>query len=135
MALRHPIVSNVTDSFPQDLRMSKTNRQILIADMTHGKLTAEHFKLIESPLPVPGEQQVLLRIRYLVIDAAMRAWMLGPTYRAALKAGEVMAGAALAVVVESRTPGFAVGDLVFTDDAGCQEYVALGTEKLRKLER
>jgi NADPH-dependent curcumin reductase CurA len=115
--------------------MTQLNKQVLIADLPKGKLGLEHFRLAESPMPVPGADEVLLRIRYIVIDAAMRAWMLGPTYRAALKAGEVMAGAALAEVIDSRSPEFKAGDLVYTDDAGCQEYVSLAAAKLRKLDR
>ena len=112
--------------------MTNVNRQILIAELPKGKLAPEHFKLIESAMPSLGADQVLLRIRYLVIDAAMRAWMAGPTYRAALKAGEVMAGAALAEVIDSNAPEFKVGDLVYTNDAGCQEYVALPASSLSK---
>jgi NADPH-dependent curcumin reductase CurA len=115
--------------------MADINRQVLIAELPKGKLAPEHFKLVESPRPTPGPDQVLLRIRYIVIDAAMRAWMLGPTYRAALRAGEVMAGAALAEVMDSRAPGFSAGDLVYTDDAGCQEYAAVAAARLTKLER
>jgi NADPH-dependent curcumin reductase CurA len=113
--------------------MTRINRQVLIAELPKGKLSTEHFKLVESAIPAPGTGQVLLRIRYIAVDAAMRAWMLGPTYRAALNAGDVMAGAALAEVIDSNVAGFAPGDLVYTDAAGCQEYVALDAAKLRKL--
>jgi NADPH-dependent curcumin reductase CurA len=115
--------------------MTQLNKQVLIANLPKGKLALEHFSFAESPMPVPGESEVLLKIRYIVIDAAMRAWMLGPTYRAALKAGEIMAGAALVEVIESRAPEFKAGDLAYTDEAGCQEYVALAAGKLRKLDR
>ena len=113
--------------------MSTMNRQILIAEIPKGKLETRHFQLIETTRPVPAPEEVLLRVRYIMIDAAMRAWMLGPTYRAALTAGQVMAGAALAEIVESRAAGFVQGDLVYTDEAGCQEYVTLPAAKLRKL--
>lgn len=115
--------------------MTQMNRQILIAELPKGNLATGHFRLVESPLPAPEAGQVLLRIRYLGIDAAMRAWMLGPSYRAALKAGEVMAGAALAEVIDSRAPQFKAGDLVYTDDAGCQDYAVVGVARLMKLER
>lgn len=99
--------------------VSNDNRQVLIAEIPGGKLTAAHFKLVEAPRPASVDGEVLLRVRYIVIDAAMRAWMLGPTYRAALTPGQVMAGAAVAEVIESRATGYDVGDLVYTDDAGC----------------
>jgi NADPH-dependent curcumin reductase CurA len=44
----------------------------------------------------------------------------------------VMAGGALAEVVESRAPGFAPGDLVFAD-TGWQDYAALPAKHLQKL--
>jgi NADPH-dependent curcumin reductase CurA len=113
--------------------MTNSNREILIAELPTGRLGLEHFRIAEAPMPVPGDGEVLLRVRYGMIDAAMRAWMLGPTYRAALKAGDVMAGAALCEVMESRVPGFTRGDFVYTDDAGWREYVVLPQARLTRL--
>jgi NADPH-dependent curcumin reductase CurA len=112
--------------------MAETNRQFLIAELPKGKLGPEHFRLTEAPLVAPADGQVLVRARYFALDAAMRAWMLGPTYRAALTAGQMMAGTAMAEVVESRAPGFAVGDLVF-GETGWQEYATLPAQQLTKL--
>ena len=75
---------------------------------------------------------MLLRVRYISLDAANRAWMHGATYRSAVEAGTVMAGGALAEVVESRAEGFAAGDLVFAD-TGWQDYAALPARALVKL--
>src|SRR5580658_5240103 len=113
--------------------MQPINRQILIAELPKGKLALDHFRLVETPMPVPDEGEVLLRNRYLVIEPAMRAWMLGASYRAALTAGQVMASTALAEVLESRSAGFETGDLVYASDAGCQAYVALPAASLRRL--
>jgi NADPH-dependent curcumin reductase CurA len=113
------------------------NRQILLVETPRGKLGPQHFRLIESDMPVPQEGELLLRVRYLSLDAANRAWMQGATYRSAIEAGSVMAGGALAEVVESRDPGFLAGDLVFAD-TGWQEYAAIPARhvlsKLPKLE-
>ena len=46
-------------------------------------------------------------------DAANRAWMQGTTYRAAVKAGDIMAGYSLGEVLESGDPKLKQGDLVF----------------------
>jgi NADPH-dependent curcumin reductase CurA len=113
--------------------MQATNRRIVIAELPKGKLAPEHFRLIEALAPVPGESEILLRVRYIMIDAAMRAWMQGPTYRGVLQPGDVMAAAALMEVIESRVDGFAPGDLAYADDAGCQEYAVLPASQLRKL--
>jgi NADPH-dependent curcumin reductase CurA len=112
--------------------MSQKNRQFVLDQLPKGKLGTEHFRLTEAPIPSPGEGEVLLRARYVSLDAANRAWMLGPTYRAALKAGDVMAGGAVAEVVESRSSGFKPGDLVF-GDSGWREYAVLPASVLMKV--
>jgi NADPH-dependent curcumin reductase CurA len=108
------------------------NRQFLIDHLPKGKLGADAFRLGEGLMPAPNEGEVLLRTRYVSLDAANRAWMWGATYRSALKAGDVMAGGALAEVIESRAPNLKPGDLVFAD-TGWQDYAALPAKSLQKL--
>ena len=109
-----------------------TNRQFVIDHLPKGKLGPEVFKLGEGPMPTAKDGEVLLRSRYISLDAANRAWMWGATYRSAVKQGDVMAGGALAEVIESRDPGFKPGDLVFAD-TGWQDYAALPAKHLQKL--
>ena len=111
-----------------------TNRQILLVETPKGKLGPEHFRLQEAAMPAAQEGDLLLKVRLISLDAANRAWMQGATYREAVGAGSVMAGGAVAEVVESRAPGFASGDLVFAD-TGWQEYVALPARKVLKVPR
>ena len=108
-----------------------TNRQIQLASLPTGKLGPEHFQLADAPLPQPADGEVLLQVKLISLDAANRAWMQGATYRAALAAGQVMAGGSISAVVESRAPGFAPGDLVFAD-TGWQQYAALPARLLTK---
>ena len=75
------------------------NRQIVLEQLPQGPLNTGHFRLVEAERPAPQDGEVLLRTRYISLDAANRAWMQGATYRAALNAGQVMAGGALAEVV------------------------------------
>jgi len=115
--------------------MSETvNRQILLVEKPSGKLGPEHFKLTSAARPTPGDGEVLLKVRYISLDAANRAWMHGATYRSAVEANTVMAGGAIAEVVESKTPGFAAGDIVFAD-TGWQDYAVLAAKQLTKLPR
>jgi NADPH-dependent curcumin reductase CurA len=115
--------------------MSETvNRQILLAEKPSGKLGPEHFKLTSSPRPTPQDGEVLLKVRYISLDAANRAWMHGATYRSAVEANTVMAGGGIAEVVDSRAQGFAPGDIVFAD-TGWQDYAALPAKHLAKLPR
>jgi NADPH-dependent curcumin reductase CurA len=112
--------------------MAPTNRQIVIEQLPQGKLAPEHFSLRELPVPVPADGEVLVRTRYVSLDAANRAWMQGATYRSALKVGQVMAGGALAEVAESRAGNLSHGDLVFAD-TGWQDYAVLPARQLTKM--
>ena len=115
--------------------MSSTmNRQVLLTESPAGKLGVGHFRLNEAIMPVAGDGEVLVRVRYLSLDAANRAWIQGATYRAAIQSGSVMAGRALAEIVESKAPGFATGDLVL-GETGWQEYAVLPASGLQKLPR
>src|SRR5229473_2149473 len=100
------------------------NRQVLLVEKPTGKLGPEHFKISKAAIPEPGEGEVLLRVRYISLDAANRAWMHGATYRAAVEANTVMAGGGIADVVSSKAPGLAPGDIVF-GDTGWQDYAGL----------
>jgi NADPH-dependent curcumin reductase CurA len=110
-----------------------TNRQIVLDRLPQSdRLAPEHFALSAGERPTAGEGEVLLKTRYISLDAANRAWMQGATYRAALAPGQVMAGGGLAEVVESRVPHLKPGDLVFAD-TGWQEYAALPGTHLKAL--
>lgn len=110
-----------------------TNRQIVLDRLPGGeRLGPEHFALRHGERPTPGEGEVLLKTRYISLDAANRAWMQGATYRSALQGGQVMAGGGLSEVVESRVSHLKPGDLVFAD-AGWQEYATLPGKHLAKL--
>ena len=69
---------------------NNVNRQILLVEKPTGKLGPEHFRLVEAEVPEPKDGEALLRVRYISLDAANRAWMHGATYRAALENNAVM---------------------------------------------
>ena len=108
------------------------NRQILLVEKPTGKLSPQNFKMTEAAMPEAQDGEVLLRVRYISLDAANRAWMHGATYRSAVEANSVMAGGAVAEVVTSKAPGFAPGDLVF-GDTGWQDYAAVKAKTLVKV--
>ncbi len=114
--------------------MPAINRQIQLAAIPREKLGPEHFKLAQGPMPQAAPGELLLRVLMISLDAANRAWMQGATYRSALESGQVMAGGALAEVIESQAQGFAPGDLVFAD-TGWQEFAAVPATRARKLQR
>jgi NADPH-dependent curcumin reductase CurA len=113
--------------------MPDANRQIVLDRLPGAeKLEPGHFRLTESAAPEPGDGEVLVRTRYISLDAANRAWMQGATYRSALESGQVMAGGALAEVVDSRAGHLKSGDLVWAD-TGWQDYAVLPGKRLSKL--
>src|ERR1700720_1361459 len=112
----------------------KVNRQVLLVEKPAGKLGPEHFKISKAAIPKPSDGEVLVRVRYISLDAANRAWMHGATYRAAVEPNAVMAGGSIAEVIESKAPGFAPGDLVFSD-TGWQDYAVLPGKQLAKVPR
>src|SRR5579872_897040 len=112
--------------------MAERNRQIILAELPQGQLTPASFRLAETGAPSPADGEVLLRTRYISLDAANRAWMQGATYRSALESGQVMAGGALAEVAESRADGFAPGDLVWAE-TGWQDYAVVPARHLTRL--
>lgn len=111
---------------------ASVNRQILLVEKPAGKLGPEHFKLTNAAIPEPKEGEALLRVRFISLDAANRAWMHGATYRSAVEANTVMAGGGIAEVVTSKAPGLAAGDLVF-GDTGWQDYAAVPAKHLTRM--
>ena len=110
--------------------MSK-NRQWLYAKQPTGKIGKDTFQWAEAAMPAAREGEVLVKTRMLSLDPANRAWMMGKTYRSALEPGQVMAGFAIAEVVESKAGGFAAGDIV-EGHVGWQDYAALPAHELTK---
>src|ERR1700742_3305418 len=110
------------------------NRQVLLVEKPTGKLAPQHFSMKEGVVPEPQDGEALLRVRYISLDAANRAWMHGATYRAAVEANTVMAGGGIAEVVASKAPGLAPGDLVF-GDTGWQDYAAVPAKHLTKMSK
>lgn len=100
------------------------NRQFVIDRLPTETLTADCFRVVEGEIPRPRAGEVLLRTRYISLDAANRAWMMGATYRDALIAGDIMSGLGLAEVVDANgAPDLEAGDFVLTD-TGWQDFAA-----------
>src|SRR6266404_4842656 len=116
----------------ENIASGTINRQILLAEKPTGKLGPEHFKMRTGALPEPKDGEALLRVRYISLDAANRAWMHGATYRAAVEPNTVMAGGGIAEVVSSKAPGLAPGDIVF-GDTGWQDYAAVPAKHLNRM--
>jgi NADPH-dependent curcumin reductase CurA len=72
-----------------------------------------NFELREEPVPALTDGEFLVRNLYLSLDPAMRGWMSDvPSYMPPVGIGEVMRGACVARVTESRHPGYQPGETV-----------------------
>jgi len=109
------------------------NRQIVLAARPVGVPRPEDFTQVESPIPQPGEGQVLLRHSHLGLAPAARLRMgEGASYREPMALGEVVYGQAIGRVLESRHPAWRVGDTAMSLGGGWQDYsVASGSNLAR----
>ncbi|MDD5564221.1 MAG: NADP-dependent oxidoreductase [Thermoanaerobaculaceae bacterium] len=114
--------------------MAKVNRQITLAARPVGFPKVSDFHLVYSPVPSPGEGEVLVRSVYLSLDPYMRGRMnAAESYARPVAIGEVMTGGAVASVVESRHADFFAGDFV-EGMLGWQEYAIAHGRELRKID-
>jgi NADPH-dependent curcumin reductase len=95
---------------------------------------AADWSIADEPKPAAGEGQFVVQVDYLSIDPAMRTWMnAGRSYVPAVEIGEVMRALGVGRVVESRHPGFSVGDDV-SGVFGVQRYVLSNGAEVNKLD-
>jgi NADPH-dependent curcumin reductase CurA len=88
-------------------------RQIILASRPSGWPTVENFALTETELPELGEDQIRVRNLFMSVDPYMRGRMNDTkSYVPPFRLGEPLQGGAIGEVTESRSPGFAPGDLV-----------------------
>ena len=105
--------------------MTGTNRQLLLRERPTGEVGVEHFELVETPIPEPGDGEVLLRTGWLSFDPAQRGRLNDVrSYVPPVALGAVMEGDGIGEVVASKAPGFEVGQLVHAQ-VGWQDYAVV----------
>jgi NADPH-dependent curcumin reductase len=113
--------------------VTEQNLQILLASRPVGRPSPDNFEFVQTPIPSPGEGQVLLKIWYLSLDPYMRGRMsAAKSYAASVEIGQVMEGGTVAEVLESRHPDYAAGDMVLSYSGWQAHALSDGTD-LRKL--
>ena len=109
-------------------------RQIVLASRPSGWPTAENFAFTEVPRPELADGQVRVRNLFMSVDPYMRGRMNdAKSYVPPFKVGEPLEGAAIGEVVESRSSGLAVGDLVM-HMSGWRDEAVLDVKHAQKLE-
>lgn len=109
------------------------NQQWRIARRPEGNVVPEDFEYREEPIPVPGDNEFLLKTLYLNLAPVMRMFMSGESAagETPLQIGDIIHGRAIAEVIASNHPDFSVGDIV-QGQTGWQTYkVSKGTAQER----
>ena len=110
------------------------NKQVRLAARPEGLPKDSDWSFDETPVPEPGEGEVLVKISHISLDPAMRAWMNeGATYVDDVKVGEVMRAGAVGHVVKSNAPELVEGDAV-QGVLGVQEYAVAKAKELVKVD-
>jgi len=100
------------------------NRQWKLVRRPVGDIAEGDLALVESPVPVLGPGQILVRNIYLSLDPTNRIWMSDmDQYMPPVEIGDVMRGGTVGVVEQSNNPAFKPGDIVQPMDLGWQDYV------------
>ena len=109
------------------------NRQITLAARPKGFPVPEDFKLVETPIPEPGEGEVLSRTLFMSVDPYMRGRMNDrASYAANVQIVDAMVGGTVGEVIASNDPNFEVGDIVQAQ-IGWQDYGVSKGSNLRKV--
>lgn len=89
------------------------NRRFTLARRPVGRPSEADFALVEEPLAPLAEGQFRIRNRYASLDPAIRGWLDDrESYMPPVPLGAAVRASTVGEVVESRNPGFAVGDWV-----------------------
>ncbi|MFI7003766.1 NADP-dependent oxidoreductase [Nocardia sp. NPDC050175] len=105
--------------------LPQISREIQLAARPTGAPTAEHFALVENPIPALADGQVLVRNTWMSVDPYMRGRMDDrPSYIAPFQVGAALEGSAVGEVIASTAADIAVGSTV-THFAGWREYAVL----------
>lgn len=114
--------------------MTTINRQWTLAERPTGEFDENTFKLLETPIPEPGDGEFLVRNIWLSVDPYMRGRMnAGKSYAKPVEIGAVMEGGTVGEVIKSNHPDFQVGDIV-DERLGWQEYAVTQGKLARKID-
>ena len=110
----------------------RVNRQVRLKSRPSGIPQAEHFEIVEAPVPDPSDGQVLVRNIYLSVDPAMRGWVSAvANYSEPVALGAVMRSGAVGRVEESRSADFHAGDCVL-GMFGWQDFAVVAAEAIER---
>jgi NADPH-dependent curcumin reductase CurA len=113
--------------------IQEQNRRIVLASRPVGAPTKDNFRLEEVAIPALKDGEVLLRSIYLSLDPYMRGRMSdAPSYAPPVNIDDVMVGATVCRIAESRNAAFEVGEWVL-GYSGWQLYAVSDGFQLTRL--
>jgi NADPH-dependent curcumin reductase len=114
--------------------MDAINHQVRLAARPVGLPKPSDWEHTEEPVAEPGDGEVLVKVRYLSLDPAMRGWMNDArSYLPPVGIGEVMRAGGCGEVIASQHPNFEPGDHV-SGVTGAQEYAVLAGDGVIKVD-
>jgi len=114
--------------------MTETIRRIVLASRPAGSPTPNNFRLEEAAMPEVPDGQVLLETIYLSLDPYMRGRMSeAKSYADPIAIGDVMVGATVSRIKQSRSADWRQGDIVVAY-SGWQTHAVSDGSDLRRID-
>ncbi|MGM0904557.1 MAG: NADP-dependent oxidoreductase [Bacillota bacterium] len=111
----------------------KNNRQILLAKRPVGVPDSSTFTFVKTDIPIPKENEVLVRSHYLSVDPYMRGRMNNiKSYANPFQVGEPLTGDSIGEVISSMHPDFSTGEMV-TGTFDWADYSIVEGSELQKI--
>lgn len=108
-------------------------RAVFVRRHPSGEPVAADFEMRSIPMPVAAAGEVVTRTIWLSIDPYMRGRLRQEqTYAVAVQPGEIMTGETVGIVVDSKHPDFAVGDIAL-GARGWATHLCTKAERLTKI--
>jgi NADPH-dependent curcumin reductase len=103
------------------------NRRVILQRRATGLPTADLFAIVEDAAPEPADGEVLVSTLYVTADPGMKGWIGTAKNYNSVETGSTMHSFGIGVVVESRHPGFAAGDIL-CGRTGWQSYAVMNPD-------
>ncbi len=113
---------------------TKQHKEIHLVNRPEGMPSNDDFNFVEKEIPIPAENEVLLKTLYLSVDPYMRGRMRDvKSYIPPFQLNKPIAGGVLAEVVRSNSDLFKKGDIV-SSNLNWAEYNVADAAKLQKID-
>ncbi|HJF33839.1 MAG TPA: NADP-dependent oxidoreductase [Sporosarcina psychrophila] len=109
-------------------------QEIHLANRPKGMPSKEDFNFVQSLVPTPKKNEILVRTLYLSVDPYMRGRMQDTkSYIAPFELNKVIVGGVVAEVIESQSDAFKQGDVV-VGNLNWAEYTIASEQEIRKID-